>query len=100
MSHPVLVMSRPVSSLTEDQHSEWRRQTLLLPSLHLRRRHREHPARLQRLPRHHPEDAPPPVRALVIGGGGKKKTPRVKPIGDQLALSSTRQPINPAPLSS
>merc|ERR1712071_189994 len=41
-----------------------RRQTLLLSALSLRRRHGEHPARLQRLPRHHPAHAPAPVRAL------------------------------------
>lgn len=51
----------------EDQHSEWFGQTLLLPALHLRRGHGEHPSCLQRLSWHHPEDAPPAVRALVIG---------------------------------
>lgn len=54
--------------LTEDQHSERRRPALLLPTLHLCSRHREYPPRLQRLSRHHPEDAPPPVWAFVIGG--------------------------------
>ncbi|XP_040062628.1 guanine nucleotide-binding protein G(s) subunit alpha isoform X2 [Ixodes scapularis] len=48
------------------QHSQWRWQALLLPTLHLCRGHGEHPPRIQRLPRHHPEDAPPPVRALVM----------------------------------
>ncbi|CAG03238.1 unnamed protein product [Tetraodon nigroviridis] len=41
-------------------------ETLLLPPLYLRRGHGEHPTRLQRLSRHHPEDAPAAVRALVM----------------------------------
>lgn len=50
--------SVPVLPFLADQHCEWRRQTLLLPPLHLRRGHREHPAGVQRLPGHHPENAP------------------------------------------
>lgn len=52
---------------TEDQHSERGREALLLPPLHLRRRHGKHPPCLQRLSRHHPEDAPAAVRAVVMG---------------------------------
>lgn len=52
---------------SEDQHSKRRRPPLLLPTLHVRSGHGEHPARLQWLPRHHPENASSPVRALVIG---------------------------------
>lgn len=54
-------------SLSADQHCERRRQTLLLPPLHLCRGHREHPAGVQRLPGHHPENAPAAVRTLVMG---------------------------------
>lgn len=51
---------------TEDQHSKWWWEALLLPPLHLCCRHREHPARLQWLSRHHPADAPATVRAVVM----------------------------------
>lgn len=61
-------MWRVVSvSSSADQHCERRRQTLLLPPLHLRRWHREYPAGVQRLPGHHPENAPAAVRTLVMG---------------------------------
>ncbi len=55
------------SPTTEDQHSKRGREALLLPPLHLRRRYGKHPARLQRLSRHHPADAPAAVRAVVMG---------------------------------
>lgn len=51
----------------EDKHGERRRPALLLPALHLRRGHGEHPPGVQRLPGHHPADAPAPVRTLVRG---------------------------------
>lgn len=54
-------------SLSADQHCERWWQTLLLPTLHLCRGHREHPTGVQRLPGHHPENAPAAVRTLVMG---------------------------------
>lgn len=59
---------------TEDQHSKRGREALLLPPLHLRRRHRKHPQGLQRLSRHHPADAPAAVRAVVMGMPKKTHT--------------------------
>ena len=49
-----------------DQHSEWRRQALLLPSLHMRSRHGKHSTGVQRLPGHHSANAPPAVRTAVM----------------------------------
>lgn len=57
-----------IVSFSEDQHSQRGRTALLLPPLHLCRRHRKHPPRLQWLSRHHTEDASAAVRALVMGG--------------------------------
>lgn len=54
-------------SLSADQHCERRWQTLLLSTLHLCCGHREHPTGVQRLPGHHPENAPAAVRTLVMG---------------------------------
>lgn len=54
-------------SLSADQHCERWWQTLLLPTLHLCCGHREHPTGVQRLPGHHPENAPAAVRTLVMG---------------------------------
>lgn len=61
------------SFFAEDQHCDRGRQALLLPTLHLCRGHREHPQGVQRLPRHHPENAPQTVRTLVRQpwGGGR-----------------------------
>ena len=56
-----------LSSSTEDQHSKRGREALLLPPLHLCCWHGKHPPCLQRLSRHHPEDAPATVRAVVMG---------------------------------
>lgn len=50
---------------TEDKYSERRRPALLLPTLHVCSGHRKYPQSVQRLSRHHSEDAPPPVRTLV-----------------------------------
>ena len=52
-------------STTENQHCKRWWQTLLLPPFYLCRGHREHSPGLQRLPRHHSENAPSTVRALV-----------------------------------
>lgn len=41
------------------------RQTLLLPALHVCRRHRKYQESVQRLPGHYPADAPAPIRAFV-----------------------------------
>lgn len=60
-------------SLSADQHCEWRWQTLLLSTLHLCRGHREHPTGVQRLPGHHPENAPAAVRTLVMGHVGVRR---------------------------
>lgn len=51
----------------EDKYGERRRAALLLPALHVCGGHGKHPQSVQRLSRHHPEDAPPPVRTLVRG---------------------------------
>jgi len=45
--------------------SVWRRETLLLSTLHLRGWHRKYSTRLQRLPRHHPTYALKTVRTVV-----------------------------------
>ena len=47
------------------QHGKWRRETLLLPPLHMCSRHRKHQAGLQRLSGYNPADAPQTVRAAV-----------------------------------
>ena len=65
----VVVQSGVLLCVSDNQHSQWRGEALLLSPLHLRRGHREHPARLPGLSRHHPAHAPPTVRALVIGPG-------------------------------
>lgn len=50
----------------EDKHSNWRWQALLLPPLHMCSGHRKHPQSVQRLSRHHSENASSPVWTLVI----------------------------------
>ncbi|CAB3249587.1 unnamed protein product [Arctia plantaginis] len=51
--------------LVTHKHSERRREALLLPALHLRRRYGEHKARVQRLSRHHPAHAPAAIRTAL-----------------------------------
>jgi len=48
------------------ENSDIWRSSLLLPSLHVCRRHGEHQTGFQRLPRHHPAHASAPVRASMI----------------------------------
>jgi len=59
------LVSLPLS--TEDKYGERRRPALLLPPLYVCSGHRKHPQSVQRLSRHHSEDASPPVRTLVRG---------------------------------
>lgn len=60
-------VSRRVFLFSVAENCGFRRATLLLPALHVRRWHREHPASVQRLPRHHPTHAPSSVRTSMIG---------------------------------
>lgn len=81
-----------LSSSTEDQHSKRGREALLLPPLHLCCWHGKHPPCLQRLSRHHPEDAPATVRAVVMGEercSAKKKTQK------QIGQWNTLNPESP-----
>lgn len=81
------------SPSSEDQYSQWRWETLLLPPLYLRCGHGEHPTRLQWLSRHHPADAPAAVRAIVmreVWPLAKKKT-----LGLRKTLTPESQSLTP-----
>lgn len=56
-----------VFAWTENQHSEWHRQALLLSTLHLCCGHWKHSPCIQWLSWHYSEDAPAPVWTTVIG---------------------------------
>lgn len=52
--------------VSENKYRKRRRPSLLLPPFHMCSGHRKHPAGVQRLQRHHPENAPAAVWTLVI----------------------------------